>query len=265
MKKLVLLFLFILTGAIFPAADTVIITRDYIPYADTTLVFHPQTSAAERNYPVLFLLHGWSGNHKYWNSIADIQKYSDEYGFIIVCPEGFYNSWYLNSLTDNKSQYEKFFFNDLLPEIFSKYNADTSNVFISGLSMGGHGAMKLFLARPELFKGAGSMSGVLDLTFYPNNPHIMDQLGPYASAKEKWEANSAIYNLYKVTGMGKAVFLDCGTDDFTYEPTKAYYEKCVKLGINAMFISRPGKHNKEFWMKSIKYNLDFFKDIAEKR
>ncbi|HEX3074317.1 MAG TPA: alpha/beta hydrolase-fold protein, partial [Ignavibacteriales bacterium] len=125
--------------------------------------------------------------------------------------------------------------------------------------------MKLFLAHPELFKGAGSMSGVLDLTFYPNNPHIIDQLGLYASAKEKWEENSAIYNVYKITGMGKAVFLDCGTDDFTYEPTKAYYEKCVKLGINAMFISRPGKHNKEFWMKSIKYNLDFFKGIAENK
>ena len=91
------------------------------------------------------------------------QKYADKYGFILICPDGLYDSWYINSPALRGSQYQDFFFFDLVPRMEKAFRVDKKNVFITGLSMGGHGALYLFSQNSSVFRAAGSLSGAVDL------------------------------------------------------------------------------------------------------
>jgi len=71
---------------------------------------------------------------------------------IIVMPDGFTDSWYVDSLV---YQMESAIIDDLIPYIESKYSIDKNIRYIAGLSMGGYGALRFVLLYPDYFKGAG--------------------------------------------------------------------------------------------------------------
>ncbi len=140
--------------------ELLVIKSENLKCDDSLLVFIPKNVkiAPGHNTPALFLLHGWSGNYKNWRDKTDIQAVSDKYGFIIITPDGFYNSWYLNNIDPAKMQWRTFFDKELYPQIMSKYKLNPERTFITGLSMGGHGAINIFLDDTTRFKAAGSMS-----------------------------------------------------------------------------------------------------------
>ena len=118
-----------------------------LPSADQYLIVTPENYNTRNDYPLIILLHGWSGNYQQWNSIIDLQDLANAYNFVIVCPDGFYDSWYLNNPLKPEVQYEDFFWQDFIPYLKNNYSIDSNNVFISGLSMGGHGAITLYLKK----------------------------------------------------------------------------------------------------------------------
>ncbi|MEO8794180.1 MAG: alpha/beta hydrolase family protein [Daejeonella sp.] len=240
------------------AQDTLIYNTKYLSKPDTVLIFKPQQYSAKKNWPLLYLLHGYGGNYNQWNSIIDAQSKADKYGFIIVCPDGNSNSWYINSPLKKDSQFENFFYEDLFPDISRKYTVNPDQVFISGLSMGGQGALNLFIKKPELFLSAGSTSGVMDL-YKSSDKYGLTSLIGSASDSLNWKNFSIIDQIKKLSGSKKALIFDCGTQDPFYESNIRLMEKCNDLGLNATFISQPGKHNREYWQKSIIRQLDFFK------
>ncbi len=261
MKKVIFLFLFF-TAAIY-SQDTLVFKADYIPYPDTVMVFTPSGMQVDTEYPVLYLLHGWTGYWSYWGEIADVQYYSDKYNFIIVCPDGFSDSWYLNNPMKPNVQFEKFFWADLVPGIESKYKIDYKNIFITGLSMGGHGSMLLFLRNNKYFNAAGSMSGIMDLTHFPDRWSIKEGIGSIKDYPEVWKNNSVINLLGNIKGLDKKLILECGVDDFAYEVNENFYNEALKQGIDIKFISRPGKHNREFWRVGLKNHMEFFNKMKK--
>jgi len=261
MKRIVfIIFFLLLTGNVF-AQDTLVINKPYIPYPDTTLIITPGNNSQPSEMPLVFLLNGWSGNYAQWNIITDVQSYSDKYNMIIVCPDGFYDSWYLDNPFEPRVQFERFFWKDLVPKILQKYKVDTNKIFISGLSMGGHGAMTLFLKHPDFFLSAGSTSGILDLTAFPEKWGIKKGIGNYNDFSKVWKSNSAIYLLQNIVGMNKQIIFDCGTEDFSYDVNNNFRAKCRKLKIKATFISQPGNHNAQYWHHSIKAHFEFFNSL----
>src|SRR6185295_19299442 len=97
-------------------------------------------------YPVVYLLHGWSANYAQWLTVApQLKSAVDEFPMLIVCPDGGYDSWFLDSPVDSSIRYETFLARELTFYIDQHYKtmADASKRAISGLSMGGHGAMYL--------------------------------------------------------------------------------------------------------------------------
>ncbi len=261
---LVLSALLIWASNIFPQ-DTLTINAKYIPHTDTALVFYPKDYNPAKSYPLLFMLHGWSGNYAQWNGIVNLDSVADKDGFIIVCPDGFYNCWYINSPVEKNSQFETFFFKNLVPEIFQKFNIDKKNIFITGLSMGGHGAMYLFLRHPDFFKSAGSTSGILDITAFPNNWQISKYLGSYLKHKSRWQNYSDIYLLKNFKEKNKKIIVDCGTGDFSFKVNQAFDDSCKADGINISFFTGPGVHNAAYWSKSILRHFEFFKSLIGKK
>ncbi len=263
MKKVIFIFfLFISTYLISPAQDQIILKSGYIAKPDTIWVFIPvdYKNDVNSNYPVVYLLHGWSGNYHQWNDIMDCQSYANEFGFIIVCPDGLHDSWYINSPVIKESQFTDFFFSNLMTFISDNYNIDSNNIFITGLSMGGHGALYLFAQKPELFRSAGSISGVVDLSFCPDKYSIDNNLGLSKQNPDKEILNkySVIGNIEKIAASDKEIIFSCGTEDPFYEINNAFRKKCDELKIKAIYISSPGGHNYEYWKSAIKYHFQFF-------
>lgn len=230
---------------------------------DTVLVFKPKKLTANDKPQMIFLLHGYNGNYKQWDSFINAQRYADMYNFVIVCPDGLIGSWYLNSPADKKSQYENFFFDELYPEMVSKYNADERKIFITGLSMGGHGAMHLFIKRPELFASAGSTSGGVSLRDFSKKYGLSTLLGSKSQDDKVWDEFSVVTNIRKLQGNPKPFIFDCGSDDFFYKYNNELKQICDELKLNATYISQPGAHNKGYWRKSIKQQFDFFAGVSK--
>lgn len=268
MKKILIIFLLISLSEFIPlnkifSQNFLIKDSKNIPHADTSLVILPQGYNGQESYPLLIMLHGWSGNYNQWNEVTGgLQNYADKYQFIIVCPDGFYDSWYVDSPVNPKSQFETFFTRELLPEIESKYRVDNSNVFITGLSMGGHGAMMMLLKHPDIFKSAGSTSGILDITEFPDRWSMLNALGKYTEHPENWVNNTDYALLDKIKDLDKEIIFDCGTEDFAYGVNKKFHEKCLSLKLKATFISQPGSHNKDYWNKTIENHFRFFRNLA---
>ncbi len=259
MKKIflvVLAFLFILQTA--SGQDQIIYTSKNLPKQDTTWVFKPKSYTSKQKLPVIYLLHGYSGNYKQWNNIMNAQKYADEYNMIIVCPDGLFSSWYINSPAKANWQYESFFFEELYPDIKKRYAIDDKNIFISGLSMGGHGALYLFIKRPELFSGAGSTSGGIRLSDGFGKYGLGDLLGNPPADDALWKEYSVYSNIDQLKGNQKPIIFDCGVDDIFIIANNLLKQKTDLLKLNATYISQPGAHNKAYWTKSIKQQFEFF-------
>lgn len=260
MKKIAIIFLLGITivSCSKKQPELLTIKSDLIPDIDSILVFTPDDYKLTNNYPLVILLHGWSGNYGDWNKLTDVQLLSDSYNFIVATPDGFYDSWYLNSPLIANSQYENYFLSELFPKLLSDYSIDTTKVFITGLSMGGHGAMTLFLKHPNLFKSVGSTSGIVDITAFPENWGMKNKLGELNSNREIWEMNSALYILDSTSFINKTFILDCGTEDFAYDVNLDFAHKAKKLGFNFMFYSIPGDHTSKHWTKMIEKHFEFF-------
>lgn len=251
--------------ALFPglsAQKQHVLASKHISKADTIWVFTPSDYGLNpaKMYPLVYLLHGWSGSYHQWNDIMDCQKYADRYGFIIVCPDGLYDSWYINSPAIKESQYADFFFMDLFPFITKSYRIDSKNVFITGLSMGGHGALYLFEQKPELFRSAGSISGVLDLKNSRNDYRISDYLGLKNNDSDLKTLNtySVVGNIEKITQSGKEIIFNCGTSDPFYSVNNEFRIKCDETKTSATYISNPGAHNYPYWKSNIGSHFEFF-------
>ena len=262
MKK-ISLFLFLLLPIISYSQDLHILKSKFIPNNDTVFVFKPDNYDQTKKYATVFLLHGWDSNYKQWNEITDLQSYANLYNFIIVCPDGFKDSWYLNSPLFKTWQYESFFFTNLIPFINANYSINDSSVFITGLSMGGHGALHLFIKKPEIFKAAGSTSGVMDLEARKINFGLKRLLGNHESNQVNWQKNSVMINIAKLQGTEKHIFIDCGLSDPFFTMNKNFVDKAIELSIPISFLFSQGNHSTTYWNKSIAQQLAYFYKLCQ--
>lgn len=246
--------------------DTLWIATDYLSSPENVIVIVPDV-AAQKACPTLYLLHGYSGNHLSWSTHTrpDLPLLSDKYGMIIVMPDG-RDSWYWDSTVDPQMQMESFFVNALVPYIDDNYNtiSQADRRAITGLSMGGHGAMWLAMRHPDIWKNAGSMSGGLDIRPFPNNWKMKDRIGPKDENEDVWESHSVINLVPSLTPGELNITFDCGVDDFFYEVNNNLHAALIEARIPHDYTSRPGAHTQEYWANSILYHLLFFNENFNK-
>lgn len=212
-----------------------------------------------QTYDVVYLLHGYSDDNEAWYERGKVAPHADLYNLIFVCPHG-NNSWYWDSPIDPAYRYETFMTEELIGWIDTNYktNAQRSGRAITGLSMGGHGALYLALRHQELFGAAGSTSGGVDIRPF-DDWEISTRLGSREEYPQHWEDYTVINLLHLLPADGSlALIVDCGTEDFFYEVNCALHAELTKRGIPHDFYVRPGMHNWSYWQGSIKYQLLFF-------
>lgn len=264
MKKI--LFIGLLTFSITSQAarvDTISIQSDALKKSTKSIVITPTSSSTIKlNYPVVYLLHGYSGKYNSWLGISPkLIQQADALGMIIVCPDGGFGSWYFDSPIDSTIRYESYITKELIPYIDENYPTRKTRKgrAITGLSMGGHGGLFLSIKHTEQFGAAGSMSGGVDFRPFPNNWDIKKALGEYINNSSIWDSNVAINLIEQLENKKIALIVDCGVDDFFITVNRNLHKKLVDLKIDHDYIERPGAHNKAYWENSVDYQLLFFK------
>jgi len=264
MKLFSLLICVLLTNCIFGQQRFVIQTKNYIPEYDTVEYYIPKTSAEVKKFPAVILLHGYGGNYSQWGKICDLQQLSDNYKMVLICPDGFKESWYIDSPIRLRLKYATFFKQELLPEIFRKLPVDSSLMFITGLSMGGHGALYLFSLNSEVFRAAGSISGVVDLRASSVTKSITKVLGVKSTQNDNWDKYSLINRIDILKQSGKPLIINCGSQDFLIEANRKFAKKCAEEKLDVCYMESPGKHNKDYWRLLLPEQLRFFRKFVGK-
>lgn len=228
----------------------------------------PDGYQESKKYNVIYVLHGYSGNHSDWTKLTDIEKLADQYDVIIVNPDGNYGSWYLDSDIDKSSQYETYIAEDLVNYIDSIYstNRSKSGRAITGLSMGGFGALHIAINNQARFAAVSGMSAGVDVRPFSAEFDLAKALGSYAENKEKWDSIAIINNLHKIAAGNTAwkkgadtlpIMLDIGVGDFFIEQNRALHQAMLDLRIRHDYIERPGIHDWHYWNKVIAYQFLF--------
>ena len=228
-----------------------------------------------RRYPVLYFLHGLGDNEQTlfnsggWTLVDDLRKQHKMGDFLIVAPEG-RRSFYINS-ADGSVRYSDFFLQEFMPRIESKYHIrGRADRAISGISMGGYGALRFAFAHPELFSAVSAQSAALmiqspreiDAASQSGAP-LMGVLGPVFGVPinvRHWDENNPLLLAKKnAEGLRKmAIYFNCGQDDnYGFEEgAEALHKVLQQENIKHEYHLFPGDH-------SITYFLSHFAEVME--
>ncbi len=229
------------------------------------LVVLPDSYAGSTTrYPVVYLLHGAGGDCRGWVEATDVESLSDRYQFLIVCPQG-EMSWYFDSPLEPQVRFETHVAKEVVAFVDQGFRTIPARAgrAITGLSMGGHGALFLALRHREAFGAAGSMSGGVDIRPFPTGWELNRRLGDQKAHAENWERHTVI-NVVDTLRPGElALIIDCGTADFFYPVNRQLHEKLLRLRIGHDYIERPGAHDWNYWKNAVLYQALFFHNFFE--
>jgi len=234
------------------------------------------TQQTPHRYPVLYFLHGLGDNEQTlfnsggWTLLDDLRNQRKMGDFLIVAPEG-QRSFYINS-ADGSVRYSDFFLQEFIPQIESKYRTvpGRASRAISGISMGGYGAIRFAFAHPELFSAVSAQSAAL-ITESPQTLDSASRSGAQMAGVlapvfgnpinvAHWNDNSpfvlAKRNAAALRKM--SIYFNCGQDDnYGFEKgAAALHEELQKEAIKHEYHPYPGDH-------SLTYFLSHFAEVME--
>jgi S-formylglutathione hydrolase FrmB len=230
-----------------------------------------------RRYPVLYFLHGLGENEQTlfstggWNLIEDLRQQHKIGDFLIVAPEG-KRSFYTNS-ADGSVRYGDFFLTEFMPYIENKYRIRSGREAraITGISMGGYGALRFAFAHPELFSSVSAQSAAL-ITESPRELSAAERsgtsLGNLLGAvfgqpidAPHWKENSPFVLARKnEAGLRRlAIYFNCGQeDDFGFEKgAESLHQELQAQGIQQEYHSYPGDHSLTYFLTHLGETLEF--------
>jgi S-formylglutathione hydrolase FrmB len=235
------------------------------------------SAAKQRRYPVLYFLHGLGQNEQTlfrtggWSLIEDLRRQHKIIDFLIVAPEGGRN-FYINSV-DDSFRYSDFFLQEFIPHIQSRFRIrpGRQSRAITGVSMGGYGALRFAFAHPDLFSAVSAQSAAL-ITQTPHELNTAGEsnrplgrlLGPAFGQPinlPHWNQNS-VFVLAKKNESGlrrMAIYFNCGQrDDFGFEDGAAALHKQLQgEDVRHEYHSYPGDHSLTYFLSHMGEVMEF--------
>lgn len=209
--------------------------------------------------PVLYLLHGASEDHSAWQRHTSIERYAEEIGLAVVMPTG-QLSYYTN-MTSGGAYFD--FISEELPRVaceFFNFSERREDTFIAGTSMGGYGALRIGLARPERYSAIGcfSMGAFMQA---PKGQIVLNPLvtrwlelafGVTDPSELKGTEHDPIALADKAIKAGKPlprIFQTCGTEDDPQilEVVRITHALLQDKPVEYSYYEAPGGHTWTFW------------------
>jgi len=216
---------------------------------------------------VLYLLHGLSDDSTAWCRMTRIYHYAMQNNYMVIMPE-VQRSFYSNMT--HGSQYLTYVTQEL-PEICEKlFNIrhTRENTFVAGLSMGGYGAAKCALTRPDFYTACGAFSGAMDMkrrvetskkegqSLMPETKAILGESLDYP------DSDDLFYLANKATKLDKKprMLIICGDKDFLLDDNHRFDAHLKTLNYGHTYIEWPGEHTWDFWEKCLPETFKFFEN-----
>ncbi len=242
-------------------------------------------TSGDKRYPVLYLLHGLTGNYRNWAGMGAARA-ARGLDLIVVMPDGG-NSWYVNwaeSTDDQHNAWDDFITKDLINHVDATYRtvATREGRAINGLSMGGFGGLTLGLRHPDLFCAIGSHSGALSIARRAgdrlrsgqeplarknepsNTPNTQIEIEGFQSPAErtpkgkmfaKPEDADAVDPFKLVLAVPKDklphIYVDCGTEDQLITASRDFAKLLMEHNIPFVYGESAGGHNAPYWSREI--------------
>ena len=226
-------------------------------------VIIPQNEAPATK--VLYLLHGLSDDCTAWCRQTRIYDYACQNNYIVIMPE-VQRSFYSDMA--HGSQYLTYVTKEL-PEICERlFNIrhTRENTYVAGLSMGGYGAAKCALTRPEFYVACAGFSGAMDMKGRVETTKNDDQL--MLPEMKAILGESLIYpdkdDLFYLADQAAKLaqkprmLVICGDADFLIEDNRRFDAHLKTLNYGHTYLEWPGEHTWCFWEKCLPETFKFF-------
>lgn len=240
--------------------DTITVAANgYLPKDMKVTVITPDRIPC-KGAPSVYLLNGYGGDYTSWGIIRpDMGKFADAYGMVFVMPSGM-DSWYWDAPANPKVRMESFFTDILVPYIDKNYPTDArpEKRAITGLSMGGHGALWLGIRHPDIWKNCGSTSGGVNILPFTKKWKMSQALGEYDANPEVWKKHTVATLVPTMKSGVNNIIFDCGSEDFFAKVNADLHNALLDAKIPHDYTSRPGVHNRAYWSNALPYHLIYF-------
>ncbi|MEM6677522.1 MAG: alpha/beta hydrolase family protein [Pseudomonadota bacterium] len=251
-----------------------------LPYS----LYLPDAAAdPTRRFPVVYLLHGYNGGQYEWARGGRIEAMLDAMiaageipPLIVVMPEAG-TSWYVDSAQfGGQGDYETAITEDLVAAIDAAWptRPTAHHRAIAGNSMGGHGALRLAMLRPDVFVATAGLSPAI---WRPGGVSALSGPGARdAASRERWYPKTtgetfelAVFNLQSPFALVEraaaakpppAILLAVGDDDFfgLYDGTVELYIDLRRAGLKPELRVGDGGHDWDYWRGAAAEAFRFF-------
>lgn len=130
-------------------------------------------ASLQEDAPLLFVLHGYNGTNTEIMSALRMNDFADTYGFIVCYPQGIndksgYTHW--NDGLAPSDVDDVNFLSELAIKLQHQYSVDPEKVWTTGFSNGAFMSFKLICQRPDIFKAAAPVGGIMSHESWDNRP-----------------------------------------------------------------------------------------------
>ncbi|XP_057466643.1 S-formylglutathione hydrolase isoform X1 [Actinidia eriantha] len=238
--------------------------KHYSPILGCSMTFHiyfPPSPSLCHKFPVLYWLSGLTCTDENFISKSGAQRVASSEGIALVAPdtsprglnvEGEADSWdfgvgagfYLNATQDKWKNWQMYdYVVKELPKLLSENfpQLETSRASIFGHSMGGHGALTIYLKNQDKYKSVSAFAPIVNPINCPwGQKALMNYLG---GNKAEWGEYDATCLITKFNGVRATILIDQGEDDkFLHDqlmPHK-FEEACKKANVPLLLRLQPG-------------------------
>ena len=208
---------------------------------------------------VIYLLHGLADNCSGLSRYTVVERYAREYGVAVVIPE-VQRSFYTD--LDMGLNYFSYVL-DELPKVcqrFFGFSSKREQNYIMGLSMGGYGALKCVLNRPERFAGCAAFSPVTDIQERVDSAEFAEKqefkaiFGTDLVVPEEGD----LFKLAKTVNSSLVpnLYIACGESDELYPQNVKFASVLKEAKIFVNFEHWKGNHDWIFWDRAIERGMN---------
>ncbi|WP_312641485.1 alpha/beta hydrolase family protein [Hydrogenoanaerobacterium sp.] len=212
-----------------------------------------------KKHKTLYLLHGALDDYSSWLRHTNIERYAEEKGIAVVMPSG-QNGFYTNAVSGH--DYFDFITEELPHFVQATFHLSSKREdnFIAGPSMGGYGASKCALSKPEQYGAFGCLSGAVNPPVLEGRMKAMGfdffRYDLIFDGTDKIPGTN--HDLYKLAGglthaeHKPRSYIFCGIQDVAnHDMNVALYEKLKEAGSDTTFCDGDGLHDWAYWDKCI--------------
>ncbi len=216
-------------------------------------VILPDDMKEDEKFKVLYLFHGYVGDHTDWIRFTSIERYARQYRLAVVMPQ--VNNSYYTDMVYGMPYFS--YVSEELPQWITKtfpISKKRNDNYICGLSMGGYGALKVALTYPTRYSKAASLSGVVDIdhirSLSVDNKKNTQYEATFGLQSVKDTPNDLKYLINQIKKNQEEIpdlFIGCGTEDFLFGDNREFKSFLDKQDIKNTYVVSKGEHSWDFW------------------